>query len=83
MNIGDRLRQPHGRRWIAHQHTFIDQRTYQLLDEERIAAGTRADTFAQLVERRIATQEVAQQLGDRLRTQRKQVHVPTQLLLPV
>ncbi len=50
----------------SRDNTCLDQRLDDLLDEEGIAARALLDELAELVERRIAAEEICEDLLDRL-----------------
>ena len=54
------------------QAAALDQRLHDLLDEEGVPARALPDPLRESGERRIGTQEVAQQLGNRCRAERHQ-----------
>jgi hypothetical protein len=54
----------------------LDQRLHRLLDEERVAARPLLDALRQARERRVGTEEIAQQLADRVRGERLEGDLP-------
>ena len=51
----------------AGQRAALHERLHELLDEERIAGGARAQARGEIAERRIAAEQLGEQLGDRRR----------------
>ena len=56
----------------AVEHPALDERLDRLLDEERVAAGARADVVRQPRERGVGSEEIPEQLGARRLAQRRQ-----------
>jgi len=64
LDLAHRPRQAHRRGAIgsgAHEDAIVEERVHDLLDEERVAAGTRADVFTEDLHRRVGAEQITQQ----------------------